>query len=82
MSVTVSTFLKRKAEGKKSSMSTAYVYTSARLVDESGIDSILVGASLGNVLLGMGDTVSVTMDSASGRPCSVGCSCRTSTIML
>lgn len=61
MSVTVSTFLKMKAEGKKISMITAYDYTTARLVDESGIDSILVGDSLGNVMLGLGDTVSVTM---------------------
>ena len=62
MSVTVSTFLKIKAEGKKISMITAYDYTTARLVDESGIDSILVGDSLGNVMLGLGDTVSVTME--------------------
>lgn len=62
MSVTVSTFLKMKAEGKKISMITAYDYTAARLVDESGIDSILVGDSLGNVMLGLGDTVSVTME--------------------
>ena len=62
MSVTVSTVLKMKAEGKKISMITAYDYTTARLVDESGIDSILVGDSLGNVMLGLGDTVSVTME--------------------
>lgn len=62
MSVTVSTFLKMKAEGKKISMITAYDYTTAWLVDESGIDSILVGDSLGNVILGLGDTVSVTME--------------------
>lgn len=62
MSVTVSTFLKMKAEGKKISMITAYDYTTARLVDESGIDSILVGDSLGNVMLGLGDTVSVTVE--------------------
>ena len=62
MSVTVSTFLKMKAEGKKISMITASDYTTARLVDESGIDSILVGDSLGNVILGLGDTVSVTME--------------------
>ena len=62
MSVTVSTFLKMKAEGKKISMITAYDYTTARLVDESGIDSILVGDSRGNVMLGLGDTVSVTME--------------------
>ena len=62
MAVTVSTFLKMKAEGRKISMITAYDYSTARLVDEAGIDSILVGDSLGNVMLGLGDTVSVTME--------------------
>lgn len=62
MSVTVSTFLSMKQKGEKISMITAYDYTTARLVDESGIDSILVGDSLGNVMLGLGDTVSVTME--------------------
>ena len=62
MSVTVSTFLSMKQKGEKISMITAYDYTTARLVDEAGIDSILVGDSLGNVMLGLGDTVSVTME--------------------
>lgn len=62
MSVTVSTFQKMKAEGKKISMITAYDYSTARLVDEAGIDSILVGDSLGNVVLGLGDTIAVTME--------------------
>ncbi len=62
VSVTVSTFLSMKQKGEKISMITAYDYTTARLVDEAGIDSILVGDSLGNVMLGLGDTVSVTME--------------------
>lgn len=62
MSVTVSTFLSMKQKGENISMITAYDYTTARLVDEAGIDSILVGDSLGNVMLGLGDTVSVTME--------------------
>ena len=41
MSVTVSTFQTMKQKGEKISMITAYDYTTARLVDESGIDSIL-----------------------------------------
>ena len=61
MAVTVSTFQKMKAEGRKISMLTAYDYTTARLVDEAGIDAILVGDSLGNVMLGLGSTVPVTM---------------------
>lgn len=57
MSVTVSTFQSMKQKGEKISMITAYDYTTARLVDEAGINSILVGDSLGNVMLGLGSTV-------------------------
>ena len=62
MSVTVSTFLSMKQKGEKISMLTAYDYSTARLMDEAGIHGILVGDSLGNVILGYGDTVSVTME--------------------
>lgn len=62
MAVTVSTFQKMKDAGERISMLTAYDYTTARLVDEAGIDSILVGDSLGNVMLGLGSTVPVTME--------------------
>ncbi|WP_165062532.1 3-methyl-2-oxobutanoate hydroxymethyltransferase [Adlercreutzia sp. ZJ154] len=62
MAVTVSTFQEMKRAGKKISMLTAYDYTTAHLVDEAGVDSILVGDSLGNVMLGLGDTIPVTMD--------------------
>jgi 3-methyl-2-oxobutanoate hydroxymethyltransferase len=41
---------------------TAYDYPTARMEDEAGIDAILVGDSLGNVILGYRDTLSVTMD--------------------
>ena len=43
-------------------MLTAYDYSTARLFDEAGINSILVGDSLGNVILGYEDTLSVTME--------------------
>lgn len=51
-----------KTEGKKISMITAYSYPQALLVDEAGIDIILVGDSLGMVELGYSGTTPVTMD--------------------
>lgn len=44
------------------SMLTAYDYNTARTVDEAGIDMILVGDSLGNVILGYENTLSVTVE--------------------
>lgn len=60
--VTTATFKKYRAEGKKITMLTAYDYPMAKLVDAAGIDAILVGDSLGNVVLGYGSTIPVTMD--------------------
>lgn len=51
-----------KTEGKKISMLTAYDFLMAKLLDEVGIDIILVGDSVGNVLLGYENTIPVTMD--------------------
>lgn len=62
MKVTVNTFKKAKEEGTKLTMLTAYDYSTAKLIDEAGIDSILVGDSLGNVILGYDNTVPVTME--------------------
>jgi len=50
-----------KEDGKKISMLTAYDYSTAKLMDEAGIHGILVGDSLGNVMLGYEDTIPVTM---------------------
>ncbi len=62
MKTTVADFAKMKARGEKISMVTAYDYSTAKLVDQAGINSILVGDSLGNVMLGYPDTISVTME--------------------
>ncbi|KDR96148.1 ketopantoate hydroxymethyltransferase [Peptoclostridium litorale DSM 5388] len=59
---TVSSFLKAKQSGEKISMLTAYDYSTARLIDEAGVDSILVGDSLGMVVLGYENTLQVTVD--------------------
>ena len=60
--VTPPAIIARKHKGPKISVVTAYDYPTARLVDEAGIDVILVGDSLGMVCLGYPDTVSVTME--------------------
>lgn len=61
MKNTVASF--RAAAGRdKLSMLTAYDYTIARLVDQSGVNAILVGDSLGMVMLGYKDTIPVTME--------------------
>lgn len=62
MKNTVVTFQQAKEKGEKLTMLTAYDYSTAKLIDESGINSILVGDSLGNVILGYEDTISVTME--------------------
>lgn len=60
--ITVNTFREHKLTGEKLTMITCYDYTTAKLVDQSGIDSILVGDSLGMTMLGYDDTLSVTLD--------------------
>ena len=51
-----------KQRGERLVCLTAYDYPTARILDEAGIDIILVGDSLGNVVLGYGNTVPVTLD--------------------
>ena len=60
--ITTSTIRQMKLEGRPSTMITAYDYAMARNVDEAGIDMILVGDSVGNVMLGYSSTIPVTMD--------------------
>ncbi len=62
MKNTIVTFKQAKEKGEKLTMLTAYDYSTAKLVDQAGIHSILVGDSLGMVCLGYEDTLSVTME--------------------
>ena len=62
MKNTVVTIQQMKEKGEKISMLTAYDYSTAKLEDEAGVNTILVGDSLGNVILGYEDTISVTME--------------------
>jgi 3-methyl-2-oxobutanoate hydroxymethyltransferase len=60
--VTIKTLLDMKQKGEKITMLTGYDFLMATLLDESGIDAILVGDSVGNVLLGYENTIPVTME--------------------
>jgi 3-methyl-2-oxobutanoate hydroxymethyltransferase len=51
-----------KEKGEKLVCLTAYDYPTARIVDEAGVDIILVGDSMGNVIHGYGNTIPVTLD--------------------
>lgn len=62
MKNTTTSIMQMKNSGHKISMLTAYDYTTARLLDEAGVNMILVGDSLGNVILGYEDTISVTVE--------------------
>ncbi len=62
MKNTVLTFGQAKKEHKRQTMLTAYDYSTAKLIDQAGVNSILVGDSLGMVCLGYEDTLSVTME--------------------
>ena len=62
MKNTVSTLLKQKQSGDKITMLTAYDYTTAKIMDECGVNAILIGDSLGMVMLGYENTLPVTME--------------------
>lgn len=60
--VTTQTVVDMKREGEKISMLTAYDFTMAKIIDQAGIDIILVGDSAGNVMAGYETTVPMTLD--------------------
>lgn len=60
--VSAPTLRSSKQRGERLVCLTAYDYPTARIIDEAGIDVILVGDSLGNVVLGYGNTVPVTLE--------------------
>ncbi len=60
--VNATTFRELKAKGEKISMLTAYDYPTAVLMDEAGVDAVLVGDSVGNTIMGLDNTLGVTMD--------------------
>jgi 3-methyl-2-oxobutanoate hydroxymethyltransferase len=60
--ITLLDIYKKKAEGRKITMLTAYDFPTAQIVDQAGIDMILVGDSLGMVVQGVTSTLPVTME--------------------
>ncbi|MEE2642642.1 MAG: 3-methyl-2-oxobutanoate hydroxymethyltransferase [Planctomycetota bacterium] len=60
--ITVPGFTRMKSEGRKITMLTAYDYTMAAMLDEAGVDSILVGDSMAMVVQGHDTTLPVTLD--------------------
>ncbi|MGN0170101.1 MAG: 3-methyl-2-oxobutanoate hydroxymethyltransferase [Lachnospiraceae bacterium] len=62
MKNTVTTLQKQKKEKNKITMLTCYDYSTAKLMEQAGIEVVLVGDSLGQVVLGYKDTISVTME--------------------
>ena len=62
MKNTVATLQAQKDNHDKITMLTAYDYSTAKLMDEAGINMLLVGDSLGMVMLGYEDTLPVTME--------------------
>lgn len=62
MRTTVFDLLKLKQEGRRFAMLTAYDYSSALIAEAAGVPVLLIGDSMGNVVHGRGDTLSVTVD--------------------
>ncbi|MCQ2442968.1 MAG: 3-methyl-2-oxobutanoate hydroxymethyltransferase [Oscillospiraceae bacterium] len=79
---TILTLLDMKARGEKISQVTCYDYSTGRLVDAAGINTVLVGDSLGMTMQGYNDTLPVTMDEMVVYGRSVGRACKDTFVIL
>lgn len=79
---TILTLLDMKKRGEKISQVTSYDYSTARIVDEAGINTVLVGDSLGMTMQGYDDTLPVTMDEMVVYGRSVGRACKNAFVIL
>lgn len=79
---TVATLLEMKRRGEKISQVTSYDYSTARLVDAAGINTVLVGDSLGMTMQGYEDTLPVTMEEMVVYGRSVGRACKNTFVIL
>ncbi len=79
---TVATLMAMKERGEKITQLTSYDFSTARLVDEAGINTILVGDSLGMTMQGYEDTLPVTMDEMVVYGRSVGRACKNAFVIL
>lgn len=69
--ITAPTFIKMKQAGEKIAMLTAYDYTTAAIIDEAGVDCILIGDSASNVMAGNENTIPITVDQMIYHACAV-----------
>lgn len=79
---TINTLIAMKARGEKVSQVTSYDYSMARIADAAGINTILVGDSLGMTMQGYNDTLPVTMDEMVTYGRSVGRACKDAFVIL
>lgn len=80
--ITAKTFLEMKAQGEKISMLTSYDFTTAGIIDKAGIDGILIGDSLSNVMLGNATTLPATIEEMITYGRSVARACRHCLVLL
>ena len=82
MKNTAVTFQEMKRNGEKISMLTCYDYSTAKLMENAGINAVLVGDSLGNTMLGYPDTLSVTMEDMITYGAAVSRGCKDTLVVL